>query len=356
QPNGKPYESSTRADYRKALKMILLYLEDLDDRLNSSNIEVRNEATKLYKYLRKSVKGAYKRKPMDSSDLINDEDFQNIISQCHNPMTEAILFLLYYTGMRISELLNMRIKHINFKDNYATIWVLGKNNTHRTIPVVEALPSLLKWLHHHPHNQNPEALVWISKDPRFYGRPLKYMGVRRAIERAYEKAGYLIREARTEDQKNRRIRPRILSLKKRMNPHLYRKSCATHISTVLKVSEINNMMGWEQGSKQAQIYVHLSGIETEDAYLQSRGMIEEKKPEPPVMNCKNCGKLNLKTDTYCYACKSPLSAVALLKQDQEMNDAINESMDMWLKIMSNKELRERFEEFERQSKKHEVKS
>ena len=55
---------------------------------------------------------------------------------------QIILELLYGTGIRLSELLGLKVS--DFKSSESTIKVLGKRNKERIIPVSKRLNELLK--------------------------------------------------------------------------------------------------------------------------------------------------------------------------------------------------------------------
>ena len=56
---------------------------------------------------------------------------------------KVIVCLLYACGMRVSELTNLHIEHINFQENY--VQVVGKGNKGRIIPLPEELIPLLHY-------------------------------------------------------------------------------------------------------------------------------------------------------------------------------------------------------------------
>jgi integrase/recombinase XerC len=75
----------------------------------------------------------------DMVNLLDKSDFENTHSGWRNRL---ILELLYGTGMRLSELISLKEKNINLRDQ--TIKVLGKRNKERVIPFSRSIVSIIE--------------------------------------------------------------------------------------------------------------------------------------------------------------------------------------------------------------------
>lgn len=111
---------------------------------------------------------------------IDANDIENIIKRAETIRDKAILEVLYGTGVRRSELVNLKVEDINFKQGW--IKVLGKGGKERIIPLN---PTALKLLKELTKNQQSQ---WV-----FPGRTLdKHLSTRQLnniIKKIAEAAG-----------------------------------------------------------------------------------------------------------------------------------------------------------------------
>lgn len=113
---------------------------------------------------------------------------------------QALLYLLYGCGLRISEALSLKVKDI------ATdiIKIKGKGNKERMVPILSNVTNLIQqYLDHCPYALKNEDLIFIGKQ----GKPMD--------------PGVFQRQIRT-------LR-RLLNLPETTTPHAFRHSFATHI-------------------------------------------------------------------------------------------------------------------------------
>lgn len=76
----------------------------------------------------------------------------------------AMVEILAGTGMRVGELLELRVGDFRLRERSALLIVRhGKNGGYREIPLtVDVRQALEQYLNNHPHRDNPEALIWLS--------------------------------------------------------------------------------------------------------------------------------------------------------------------------------------------------
>jgi site-specific recombinase XerD len=329
------YADATKGDYRRMVKSFYKWYEDEDERLYSKDLKskdetvreraenLREEAIKFYKYIRKNVSRAYKIKQIDYSNVITDEDCRKLVDTTPLMMEKAIISVLHESGCRIGEFLGMRIKDIEIKENYAMIKVDGKTGERR-IPIIQSLPFLLRYLDEHLDKNNSNSLVWISKNSRFYKRPLHYIGIKRILEKAYIKA----------------------ELKKKCNPHWFRHSRATILGTEYTEQVMCKIFGWMIGSKQVKTYVHLGAKQVEDAFKISNGLAQPTKQEAKIVICV-CGTSNEPQAKYCYKCGKALSIGILIEDQEKIKVETDKRIQYLIDMMKNPELLRRFEEFKK---------
>ena len=315
----EPLAESTKADYRKEVRRFYVWYEDFDPRLKSDSYRVREEAVAFYKYVRRNLSAAYKKTALDYSGIINDEDFRKLIPACRSPKERAAVATLFYTGVRASELLGMRVKDVEDKGGYAMIRVDGKTGERR-VPVLEALPYLAQYLKEHPYRDNPSALLWLGDRHRDRYRPLEHVGLCLVLKRVFARAG----------------------VDKKDNPHWMRHSRATLWAPQYSELVLCKMMGWKPGSAQVRTYVHLGAVQVETAFLQANNLAQAPKKESEIVACSVCNTPNNRNDTHCHLCLRPLSMQAVLESEKRKEDAINQALQQLKEIMKNPQLREAF--------------
>ncbi|MDY7083330.1 MAG: tyrosine-type recombinase/integrase, partial [Halobacteria archaeon] len=85
-------------------------------------------------------------------DLLTKEDVEAQIDACKNPRDKAFVSLLWETGARIGELIDLTVGDIEDRAHGKKVTLDGKTGSRR-LPLVESVPYLNRWLSEHP---NPE--------------------------------------------------------------------------------------------------------------------------------------------------------------------------------------------------------
>jgi len=151
---------------------------------------------------------------------------------------KLIIELFYFTGIRLSELLNISIKDVDF--NNSQIKVLGKRNKERLIPLTYTLISELK-NYINKHNLN------------------RYLFVDENNKKLYSKKVYRI--------VNKYI-SKVSSIKKK-SPHVLRHSFATHmLNNGADINAIKEILGHANLSA-TQIYTHNSIKKLKNVHKQA---------------------------------------------------------------------------------------
>tara|TARA_B100001769_G_C22100076_1_gene593751 strand:- start:678 stop:1568 length:891 start_codon:yes stop_codon:yes gene_type:complete len=145
----------------------------------------------------------------------------------------AILELFYSSGLRLSELVDLKIDNINFKDG--TITVIGKGNKERVVPVGSyALKAIKNWLDLRKTIKDEiskNSVIFLSKN----GQKL----TTRAVQ--YRLKFWAIKQGIPEN----------------IHPHLLRHSFASHLlQSSQDLRAVQELLGHENIST-TQIYTHL---------------------------------------------------------------------------------------------------
>jgi len=168
---------------------------------------------------------------------ITYEEFQSILKLVKKKRDRLILLLLFYTGLRVSELVNLKKGDIMLNDGL--IKVYGKGGKERIIPI----PNFLI-------NELGEYLKEIKTEKIF---DLSTRQVERIVKRYAEKAG----------------------IKKKVTPHVLRHSLATLLLTNgIDIRYIQELLGHSSIST-TQIYTHVVPMKLKEIYQKVFG--NEKK-------------------------------------------------------------------------------
>ena len=161
---------------------------------------------------------------ISSIDLSNKQGERN----------RAILETLYSCGLRVTELINLKISNINFKEGY--IKVIGKGDKERLTPIgSNALKYITIYVNevriHQKISKNQEDFVFLNNR----GSKLSRVMIFTLIKRIVDKVG----------------------IKKKISPHTFRHSFATHlIEGGADLRAVQEMLGHESITT-TEIYTHL---------------------------------------------------------------------------------------------------
>ena len=214
--------SSTTARYRSTLKGFFSYLysnnyvtEDPTEKISSAKITRKLPAVLAFS---------------DIEEILAQPDTNHTLGR----RDKAILELLYSSGLRVSELIELKISDLFFEDE--VIRVLGKGSKQRIVPVgSSALKYVTKYLiESRPSLENrakSKNYVFLNKR----GTKLSRMGLWKIVERYTKEAGIDID----------------------VYPHTFRHSFATHLlEGGADLRSVQEMLGHSDIST-TQIYTHI---------------------------------------------------------------------------------------------------
>lgn len=172
-------------------------------------------------------------------DTLSFEEIENIIAQIdlskhEGGRNKAILELLYSCGLRVSELVNLKISQLYFDVGF--IRVIGKGDKERLVPVgssaVKYVKIYLKNIRvHDPVKPGNEDIVFLNRRGSKLSRVMIFL----IIKELAKKAG----------------------IKKTISPHTFRHSFATHlVEGGADLRAVQEMLGHENITT-TQIYTHL---------------------------------------------------------------------------------------------------
>ena len=220
--------SKTNAHYLTVLKSFYDYMLDLEKiKVNPcSNIKQPKLEKSLPKFL--TVNEVDK---LLNIDLKKPIDYRN----------KAMLEVLYATGMRISELLNLTLSNYNPKDG--SIKVMGKGSKERYVPISDVA---IKYLNLYL-NKYRKYIIKNSSDYIFVnynGKKMSRQGFFKILKALCQKSG----------------------INKEISPHILRHSFATHLlNNGADLRIIQELLGHASIST-TEIYSHISNKKIKEDY------------------------------------------------------------------------------------------
>ena len=230
-------------------------------------------------------------------ELLTAEEVKQMVDAGTCPRDKAFIFGLYESGCRIGEIASLQLKHVAFDDYGAQLVVTGKTGARR-VRLIGASPLLVAWIEMHPLADDPNAPLWLNLGNRRNHQAMTYECFVKVLKRTARKAG----------------------IRKRVYPHLFRHSRATHLASHLTEAQMKEYFGWVQASDMASVYVHLSGRDVDDALLELHGLKRDTRRDKgetlKPKRCPRCRSDNAATAQYCSRCRMPLDLKAAMHAEQ----------------------------------------
>ncbi|KXB08420.1 hypothetical protein AKJ56_01315, partial [candidate division MSBL1 archaeon SCGC-AAA382N08] len=156
--------------------------------------------------------------------MLTEEDVEKLIKTAENPRDKAFISMLWETGARIGELIDLTVGSIEDRKNGKKVVIKGKTGARR-LPLVSSVPHIQNWLNNHPDKDNPDAPLWCRLTGRKAGGEVSYRYLTKMLKRVGERG----------------------DIDKPMNAHHFRHSRATYLSTRFKEAQMCEWFGWVQG-------------------------------------------------------------------------------------------------------------
>lgn len=221
-------------------------------------------------------------------NMLDQEDIEKLINACLTNRDRALISFLYESGVRKGELLSIRLDNVKFDKNGAVVMIPEGKTGSRRIRVIFSASFLRQWIDTHPRKDDQEAFLFCSLTSP-YG-VLSFTGLRYCLDTLAKRAG----------------------IGKKIYPHLFRHSRATHLAKHLTEQELKVYLGWTPGSNMAATYVHLSGEDIDPSILRMHGIVVEGTytNSLKVGQCPRCHEINPTKFLYCGKCGLPLTETA----------------------------------------------
>jgi integrase/recombinase XerD len=173
-------------------------------------------------------------------EVLSYEEIQKMLaaidlSEAHGTRNRAMLETLYACGLRVSELINLRLSNLFLDIGF--VKVLGKNNKERIVPIgEEAIKHINIYLKEYRNQQknihkDHENILFLNRRGKILTRVMVFMVVKETAKLA--------------------------GITKNVSPHTFRHSFATHlIEGGADLRAVQDMLGHESITT-TEIYTHL---------------------------------------------------------------------------------------------------
>jgi integrase/recombinase XerD len=248
-------------------------------------------------------------------DLLNEEDIKKLLKVAEHPRDKAFVSMLWESGARISELGNLKIKHVSFDKFGTVITVQGKTGS-RKIRLISSTPYASTWIN--SRNCNGNDNLWINIGPKCHKKAMTYSNLGHLLKNLFRKA----------------------EIHKRSNAHLFRHSRATFMANHLTEFQMNQYFGWIQGSDMPSTYVHMSGKNVDNAILQMNGFEIEENSNQSIMQpkkCVRCDTINANESKYCLKCGGVMDIQEAMNLQQSFEER-KEADSVMDRLMKDKEV------------------
>lgn len=294
QPNtkGRPYSQNSLHDHIVFLKRFVTWL--------SENEIVTIPAKKI-----KDIKAPSVRYDTTNSDeLFTDDELKQIISGAKDARGTALIYVLYESGVRASEVARLRWKDAIFDQYGVRLYINDtKNETKRYIRLTMATEPLARLKDTFPGIPTGEEPIFTLKG----GGPITYPAMCAILRRAAVNGG----------------------LTKQVKPHLFRKTRITDmIRGNFQESVIKEALWGNASTDMFKTYLRLKETDVDREFLQRAG-VELKDTdlgEAPVLRplpCGQCHYVNPPTGRFCGKCGAPLTpetVVAMETMEHEIEE------------------------------------
>jgi integrase len=250
----------------------------------------------------KEIKYPKTKNELLENALIKPSEIKSMVEKAANSRDKALVITLYETGARISELLNVHIKDVEFREQETIIKILTSKTKKREIPVFDSTPHLLKWINEHPFKDTPDAFVFMSLASNYYGHMLQAPTVGRRLKHYAKLAG----------------------VNKHVHCHLFRHSRISWWAKAEKLNErdLRLLCGWSEKSDMPNTYIHYNIDGVLEKMKRQRGIIstqeleQEKETQSlkPIF-CPRCNKENPTDSMFCN-CGMALSHKSILHLEE----------------------------------------
>ena len=227
---------------------VKLYLSEMFDSKSKNTIMLAAASLKFFfkEILKKELMNVkMPKKDRRLPDVLTKEEVKNLIESTDTVKSRLIVSLLYSSGLRVSELVNLKVEDLNFEEN--TGWVRhGKGGKDRLFTLSG---NLIEELRDYLKTRGKNNLYVFSKE-----KALTTRNIQKIVQGTRKRAG----------------------LNKKVTPHTLRHSFATHLlEQGTDIRMIQTMLGHSSLST-TQVYTHISAEQIKKVQNPLEGLFENE--------------------------------------------------------------------------------
>jgi len=227
---GKPYGQLAKQD---ALNF-LLYLKN-EKKVAGNTLNVYHMAIRfflediMHKNMKLNIK--YSKRPSKFPEFLTKEETRRLIESINNPKHRLMIEVMYGGGLRVSELLNLKISDLKINEGYGFVRQ-GKGRKDRIFVLSKiCLDKIRNLIEMEKLNTADDFLFLTNRREKYSERSAQEI-----VKRATLLAG----------------------IKKNVHPHTLRHSFATHlIQNGASLNEVQAMLG-HKSPETSMVYVHMA--------------------------------------------------------------------------------------------------
>jgi integrase len=224
---------------------------------------------------------------LTSADLPNEKEIQSMIDATPNPQYKAIISVAYDSGMRISDILGLKVRDLIITDNDVRIrFFIRKIKKPLLYGMGSSVGYLMNWYNCHP-TKKPDDPLFCTTASNWKGRKISYKRIFTVIKKLSKEVG----------------------LKKHVSCHTFRHCATARDKQNYSDEELRVLRGWSRTSIMPLRYAPISN----DEVFKKKQVLEGKiSPEPKrkvidARTCPRCKNTVTPDAMYCSICGQLLS-------------------------------------------------
>lgn len=246
---------------------------------------------------------------LTTADLPTEQEICAMINATENPLYKAILAVMYDSGMRINDILDLKIKDLVVSENEVRLrFFIRKTKQHLLYGLGSSVGYLMNWYNLHP-TKKAEDYLFCTMATNWRGKRMGYGNIYQVVKRMAKKAG----------------------MTKEIHCHIFRHCATARDKPNYSEEELCVLRGWSRTSQMPRRYASISA----DEVFKKKKILEGKvRPEPErkvidARSCPRCKNAVTPDSAYCCVCGQLLKS-----QPSELNEILASSPNIMQQIIT----------------------
>ncbi|MCX6817281.1 MAG: tyrosine-type recombinase/integrase [Candidatus Aenigmarchaeota archaeon] len=259
---------------------------------------------------------------LTSADLPTEQEILNMINATESPLYKALLAVMYDTGMRIGDILDLKFKDLMVTENEVRLrFYIRKTKQHLLYSLGSSVGFLMNWHNLHP-TKDPESPLFCTTATNCRGKRMSHTNAYNMVKMLAEKA----------------------NIHKKVSCHTFRHCATARDKPHYSDEELRVLRGWTRNSTMPLRYAPVSN----DAVFRKKQILEGKikdELQPKIIearSCPRCKNTVTPDSAYCCVCGQLLSKKVIGLKDMLENPLIYETMKS--EIERREDLRQKYQQ------------